>query len=430
MRVLVLGGYGLIGSAISRALIGQAHKVTGLARSAKKGKAMIPAAQWIGADISTLTQPEHWHPYLGGIDVVVNASGALQNGLLDNLKALQQDAIIALIKACEQKGVARFIQISAPGAALNSETQFYKTKAAADAALKTSALSWCIFRPALVISPQAYGGTSLVRMLAAFPCIQPIMLGQVPVQTVFIDDVARAVALAIKRDIWGLDVDLVEQGSQSLEELVLKLRQWLGFGPAHAVWSFPIWAGKVTAFFADMAGWLGWRPALRTTALKVLAGGVTGDAKPWAVLSKQPNRSFEMTLEAMPSTVQERIYARAMLVFPLLLLTLAGFWLASGIIGLTQHSAAVSKLDGALSQRLANPFVLLGSIADILIGLALLFRKFARRACFASIGLAGAYLGASAWFTPYLWLDPLGPMVKVFPAIALAFIVAALMEPR
>lgn len=430
MRVLVLGGYGLIGSAISRALIGENYSIIGLARSAAKGEAMIPAAQWIGADISKLTQPEQWHAYLEEIDVVVNASGALQNGLSDNLKALQQDAIIALIKACEQKGTARFIQISAPDAEHSSETEFYRTKAAADAALKQSELSWTIFRPALVISPQAYGGTSLVRILAAFPCVQPIMLGQAPIQTVFIDDVAGAVALAIKQDISGVDVDLTEQGSQSLQELTLKLRQWLGFVPPRMVWNFPIWAGRMTAFFADMAGWLGWRPALRTTALKVLADGVTGDAKPWLAFSETPNRDFAQSLEAMPSTVQERIYARAMLVFPLLLLTLAGFWMGSGLIGLMQHGAAISKLDGALSPRLASLFVVSGSIADIVIGGALLFRRFARLACFASIGLAGLYLGASAWLTPHLWLDPLGPMVKVFPAIALALIVAALMERR
>lgn len=59
----------------------------------------------------------------------------------------------------------------------------------------------------LRLCPKVLLAPPLVRMLAAFPCIQPIMLGQVPVQTVFIDDVARAVALAIKRDIWGLDVD-------------------------------------------------------------------------------------------------------------------------------------------------------------------------------------------------------------------------------
>ena len=360
MRVLVLGGYGLIGSSISRALMAEGHSVTGLARSAKKGRALIAGAQWIGADISKLTQAENWHSHLDGIDAVVNASGALQNGLLDNLKALQQDAIIALIKACEQKGTARFIQISAPDAVLTSQTEFYRTKAAADAALKKSTLRWTVFRPALVISPQAYGGTSLVRMLAAFPWGQPIILGQAPIQTVFIDDVAGAVTLAIKDDIVGVDVDLAEQGSQSLQDLTLSLRQWLGFPAPRMVWHFPRWGGSIIAFFADIAGWLGWRPALRSTALKVIAEGVRGDAAPWTALSKTRNKSFAQTLQAMPSTVQERIYARAMLVFPLLLLTLAGFWIASGVIGLWQQSAAVTKLEGAMPPSLASLFVLSG----------------------------------------------------------------------
>ena len=67
---------------------------------------------------------------------------------------------------------------------------------------------------------------------------------------------------------------------------------------------------------------------------------------------------------------------------------------------------------------------------DILIGLALLFRPAVRFACLAAVLLSLAYLAGSALVAPQLWADPLGPMVKVFPAIALAVIVAALSEER
>ena len=41
MRVLVLGAYGLLGSAITRQLLQDGHSVTGLGRSAKKGERLI-----------------------------------------------------------------------------------------------------------------------------------------------------------------------------------------------------------------------------------------------------------------------------------------------------------------------------------------------------------------------------------------------------
>ena len=46
------------------------------------------------------------------------------------------------------------------------------------------------------------------------------------------------------------------------------------------------------------------------------------------------------------------------------------------------------------------------------------------------IAVAGSYLLGSLVFTPDLWLDPMGPMVKVLPSLPLALIVASLIEPR
>jgi len=430
VRVLVLGGYGLLGSAITRRLIQDGHIVTGLGRTAKKGAGLIPQARWIGADIAKLTRAENWQAHLRDIDIVVNASGALQTGLRDNVAAVQYDAMRALFQACEDGAVSQLIQISAPDVGLTSSTEFYRTKAKADTELKASSLNWVIFRPGLVISPHAYGGTSLMRMLAAFPFVQPIILAKAPIQTVSIEDVSFAVSRAINETLSGIDVDLVEADTQTLGALTLAFRKWLGFKAPKAVLELPLWIGKLIARFADILGWLGWRSALRTTSLKVLENGVKGQSKPWADISGQRAKPLSDTLEALPSTLQERIFARASLAFPFLLLILSGFWIVSGLIGMTQKSAAVKTLQGVVEPAMALAFVQLGSLADIAIGAALLFRPLTRLACLAGIGLSLGYLLASAIYTPHLWSDPLGPMVKVFPAIALAVIISALMEER
>lgn len=430
MRVLVLGGYGLIGLAVSKRLTNDGHKLVGLGRSAKKGRAFLSSADWLQADMSDLTTPQHWQSYLDGIDVVVNASGALQDGLKDKIAAVQRDAITALIEACESAGVKKFIQISAPGVSEDADTEFYRTKAAADRALKESSLSWTIFRPGLVIAPHAYGGTSLVRMLAAFPVVQPVIMAKTQVQTVSIDDVTNAVSLAVKNDLGGQDFDLVETGAQSFRDLVLGFRSWLGFAEPKRTLELPQWIGQATAKIADLAGWMGWRPAMRTTAISVLSKGIKGDPSLWEKHSGKPLKSFAQTLERLPSTGQERVYARVMLVFPIAVLTLAGFWIASGIIGFLQYEKALAVLAGKLPDSLAGLFVRAGSVADIAIGALLLFRPTIRLGCFASIALATSYVVASAIITPELWADPLGPMVKVFPAIVLSLIVAALAEDR
>ena len=46
------------------------------------------------------------------------------------------------------------------------------------------------------------------------------------------------------------------------------------------------------------------------------------------------------------------------------------------------------------------------------------------------VGLSATYLAGSILFAPALWTDPLGPMVKVLPGMALALVVWLVMEDR
>src|SRR6185295_13721785 len=191
MRVLVLGGYGLIGSEVVRRLRAEGLDVVGFGRTARKGKTLLGEIEWRGGDLNKLRTPAAWAAHLDGIDAVVNASGALQDGLKDELAFSQDEAIGACIEACAKSGVQRFIQISAPGAAVAAKTVFMRTKASADQKLRASTLTWTILKPGLVISAYAYGATALMRMLAAFPYLQPLILARARIQTVAAADVAE-----------------------------------------------------------------------------------------------------------------------------------------------------------------------------------------------------------------------------------------------
>lgn len=430
MRILVLGAYGLIGLPISSALIAAGYQVTGLARSEALGRSRLPEANWIGADIASLTDEGSWVSVLDGIDAVVNASGALQDGSKDRLAALQSDAIRALIAACETAGVKRFVQISAPGASTVSETTFYRTKGEADTALKASALDWTIFRPGVVIGPSAYGGSSLLRMLAAVPWVQPLVMADASIQTVAVDDVAFAVRTAMEGRYRQTDLDLVEDTPHQLEDVIAAVRAWLGFEPARAVLRFPKWVGYPVGKCADGLGWLGWRSPLRTSALRVLEANITGDPEPYRDQSGRPLRGLSETLQLIPSTLQERVFARVQLIFPLLVVLLSVFWIASGVIGIWQWKAAVGILGDSLSPVLAKTAVIGGGIVDIGIGLAVMFRPWVRLACFAAVAVSLGYLAGGTILTPHLWADPLGAFVKVLPGIGLAVAVASIAEER
>ncbi len=430
MKILILGGYGLIGREITRMLLEEGFAVAGIRRPGRRA-AMVASVEWVEADLRTMTAAPAWAPLLAGVDAVINASGALQTGGRDHVAAVQRAATRALEDACEELCLPTVVPISAPGAEPDAAHEFLSTKGAADEALRRSALNWVILKPGLVISATAYGGTSLLRMLAAFPLIQPIVLAEALVQSVGAGDVARAALRALKEPaLWRREFDLVEPEARTLAETVLAFRNWLGFSPPLRLVAFPAWFGLAVARLADLAGALGWRSPLRSTALKVLADNVTGDPEPWRRATGETLESLPEVLAALPSTLQERLFARARLLFPLLAVAFSLFWIASGLIGLFGRDAAAALISGPLGETAATVFVVAGSALDMAIGVGLLFRRSFRPACLAAAALSAGYLIAGTFVTPALWADPLGPFVKVIPVIMLALVLAALAEER
>lgn len=431
MRVLVLGAYGLIGLEVARRLAEGGHQVVGLARERETGYRLLSQIRWHFADLAALTDADAWRELLRGIDVVVNASGALQRGSRDDLVATQQRAIVGLITACEASGVQRFVQISAPGATERSSTEFMRTKAVADAGLKGSTLDWIILRPGLVIGPNAYGGTAMLRALAAFPFVQPIVFGDRRVQTVALADVVDIVVDACEGRLPVCsDLDLVEGQPHKFRDIVRHLRAWFGFPSGHAI-EVPSWIARALALVGDGLGFLGWRPPLRSTALHALFDEVLGDSQRVRAVTGRSLATFEETLASMPATLQERWFARLYLALPAAVATLAAFWVLTGVIALLRLDAAATIIAGpVMAASTARVVALFGALVDIALGLAVLYRPWARRACIGMIATTCVYLIAGSFLRPDLWIDPLGPLLKALPALMLAKLTWVLLEER
>lgn len=431
MKVLILGGYGFIGAEIVRALLREGHEVVGLGRNAATGKRLVPEVQWIGADMAKLDSAGKWVPHLSGIEAVVSAAGALQDGARDDLEAVHHRAVAALVEAAVKMNVKKFVQISAPGADANASTAFMRTKAEGDAAVRASSLDWIVLKPGLVIGRGAYGGTALSRMLAGFPLMTPLVAASARVQTVSTDDVADAVIKALKGEVpMRRDYDLVEDEPHSLRDIVRGLRRQLGFAPARLEPDLPQSVAKIVGPLADLAGWVGWRPALRSTALKVMSEDVLADPAPWREATGRSLKTFDQTLALLPGTAQERLFARAQIALPLMIVALGVFWIFSGAIGLVAIDEAAAHLRRAVGAGAASALVIAGSIVDMAIGAGLLLRRTARQAALASVAVAGFYLAAGTLTEPSLWLDPFGALAKIIPLMAMGLAVALMLEER
>jgi uncharacterized protein YbjT (DUF2867 family) len=431
MAVLVLGGYGLVGSAIVERLRADGLDVIGLGRRVTAARRRWPDVVWREADLARLSIPEAWVPLLADVEVVVNAAGVLQQGLSDDPTAVQERALLALIAAAPGAGIRRIVQISAVGAQASASTAFLRTKAVADTALLASGVPSVILRPGVVIAQRAYGGTAMLRALAAFPMISPLVHADAPLQTVGLDEVAEAVSAAVRGEIAsGAVIDLVEAEPRSLADTVRAFRAWLGQPPARLVRAPAVVAG-LAGPVADALGWLGWRSPLRSTAISVMREGVIGDPASLSAWRDRPLRTLPETLARLTAGPQELWFARLWLLKAPILATLAVFWAASGTIGLWRDEAAIAVLTtrGAAAD-FAAAAVWSGGAIDLTLGLAVLVRPWAATALKGMILVSLSYLAGGTLLAPDLWLDPLGPLVKVVPAILLALVGLAVLEER
>ena len=158
IRILQLGASGFIGRAVARALLADGHTIRAAGRDLPCGRRLLPEAEWVRCDLRDMTDSVAWTVLLDGIDVVINASGALQSGLRDDVSAVQYRAIEALVEASRHAGIKHVVQISAAGAEVQ-HSDFMRSKARADAAVASSGMAYTILRPGLVIGRNAFGGT-------------------------------------------------------------------------------------------------------------------------------------------------------------------------------------------------------------------------------------------------------------------------------
>ena len=425
---LVLGGYGLIGSACCRALSAAGFRVIGLGRS-RRAAAAARDHEWIFRDLCTI-EIAGWVEILAGVDVVVNAAGALQDGLRDDLNAVHATTVERLCQAARDD--IRLVQISAAGAATAASTEFFRSKARGDAHVQASRCHWVILRPTLVLSSDAYGGTALLRGASALPVVLPEVMPHSLIETVHVDDVANAVVAAAEGRIpSGTIADLTEDQAHSLPDLMRAIRGWQGFSSPAVPLRVPNYLLTLAGRCADAAGRLGWRSPLRSTSLAVLREGIRGDPAAWNAMGGPACRRLKETLATLPMTRQERLYARLYFVLPLAIVVLSVFWMLSGVLALVQTSAAASTLEGGLLPAWAITGVVVGgAAADIALGVAILWRPWCSRAALGMALLSAVYLGGSVIAAPELWVDPLGPMLKVLPSIMLALIVWLGVEDR
>jgi uncharacterized protein YbjT (DUF2867 family) len=432
--ILVLGASGLIGRFVTDDLRARGFRVVGVARRfsasqrSSKFDLELPVMSMDAASLARLLR-DH------AVDVVVNCIGVLQDGPGSDTGAVHRDFVARLLQAIRDCGrPIRLVHISIPGAASEDRTAFSQTKREAERLIAASGIAHAILRPGFVVAPSAYGGSAMLRALAALPFDLPAIEAATPFQPVAAEDIAATIAWLAERDISEANAvswDLMQPQAITLGGVIEQFRRALGTAdmPRITLRGFLLNLG---ARLGDLANLLGWMPPMRSTAVAELRRGVTGDPAGWMAATGIVPKTIAETIGRRPATIQDKWFSRLFLVKALVIASLALFWTVSGFISLViSYDAAAGILRAHdFPAALVGPVTVITSLIDMSIGILIAFRRTSAFGLIAGIFVSLGYMAGAAILTSDLWIEPLGALVKTGPAIVLMLVALLTLDNR
>lgn len=434
--ILVLGASGLIGRFLTDDLRERGFRVVGMARrlsAAQRMSALDLELPILSLDAAALTRLLNENT----VSVVVNCLGVLQDGPGSNTGAVHRDLVARLLQAISDSSRAiRLVHISIPGSAKADRTAFATTKREGEHLIAASGIPHAILRPGFVVAPSAYGGSAMLRALAAFPIDLPAREMATPFQPVAIEDISATIAWLAARDIddaslTAVSWDLMQAEPVSMAGVIKTFRVAFGTEGWPRI-GMPAFMLDLGARLGDLASHLGWMPPMRSTAIAELRRGVAGDPSAWIAATRITPKKLTDVLGRHPATIQDKWFARLFLIKALIFASLVCFWLVSGFIALFVSYPATAAILSAhnFPPALVDPITIGTSLMDMSIGVLIAFRRTAAFGLIAGIVASLGYMVGAAILTPDLWIEPLGALVKTGPAIVLMVVALLMLDNR
>ncbi|MDN3565945.1 complex I NDUFA9 subunit family protein [Paeniroseomonas aquatica] len=157
---------------------------------------------------------------IAGADLVVNLVGILQESKAGDFQRIQAEGAGRIARLAAAAGVERLVHLSAIGADPSSPSQYGRTKAAGEAAVRSAFPAVTILRPSIVFGPEDQFFNRFAGLARMLP-IMPVVAGASRFQPVYVGDVADAViAAATREDAVGKTFELGGPRVASFRELL------------------------------------------------------------------------------------------------------------------------------------------------------------------------------------------------------------------
>lgn len=196
-RVVLIGGSGFLGRSVANRLADAGVDV--LVPTRRRSRAghllVLPTVEVVEADIHDDRSLER---LLAGADAAVNLVGVLHSRpgrpFGPDFARAHVELPTRIVEACRKTGVPRLVHVSALGADADGPSEYQRSKAAGEAAVRASGdtPAWSILRPSVVFGRDDSFLNLFAGLVRLFPVL-PLAGAQARFQPVYVEDVAAVV---------------------------------------------------------------------------------------------------------------------------------------------------------------------------------------------------------------------------------------------
>jgi uncharacterized protein YbjT (DUF2867 family) len=252
MKILVTGGTGVVGTGTVTELLKRGHHVVLLSRHAATDARQWPSG--VEARQGDVSDAASIRGASTGCDVILHMVGIVDETDDATFAGVNVGGTANILAETERAGVRRFVFVSSLGAA-DGKSAYHASKRDAEALVRRFRGQWVIVRPGNVYGPGDEQISLLLRMVRSpSPVIPTIGDGDQPIQPVWWEDVAAALANVVERtDLGGRELDVAGPDLTSQNDLIARLARITG-REVHSV-PVPDFLATLGSRVVSLVGW-------------------------------------------------------------------------------------------------------------------------------------------------------------------------------
>ncbi len=222
--VTIFGGSGFIGRYVARRMAKAGWRVRVASRRPNEAHfvRMYGSVGQVEPVFANIRDDASVAAALTGASAVVNCVGILAPSGRNGFDAVQSEGAARIARLAAEAGIARMVQISAIGAAADSDSDYARTKAGGEAGVREHLPDAVILRPSIVFGPEDEFFNRFANMARRAPVL-PVVGANTRFQPVYVDDVAAAVEAALAGKVDGGVYELGGPDTETFRELMHRM---------------------------------------------------------------------------------------------------------------------------------------------------------------------------------------------------------------